>query len=138
MNKLNKILFTFILIPALVIAKNQCEENFSKTGSIFTGKAYKTTETLKKINYNYAFEKIYLYLTKDGWNIINSNKNAGTINASQEVSFGNGKISPLNVIVEKTNFSDTKVSIVYNMSAGVTTSKKRAKKFFCKIINSAL
>jgi len=137
MNK-NKILLIAIagLFSANVAAAEQCEANFSEEGSFFSGKTFKTWADIKGTSYGKAYKKVYQHITKDGWKITSADKEMGIISASQDVSYGDGKTVPYNVVIED-NKPTIKISISYALSGGVISPTDAVLKSFCQTIASA-
>lgn len=108
----------------------QCTENFSVEGSFFTGKLYKTWADFPAAKTDQAFKKLYAFTVKGGWKVSQADKDLGVISAAQDVSFGNGKTAPLNIIVEK-NGNGVKVSMTYATSGGVSSPEDAVKNHFC-------
>ncbi len=113
-----------------------CAQNFTQSGSLLTGKQYKTFEVIKSTKQKSAFEKITRQVAADGWHITNSDSQLGLLSASQTVSFGEGKTAPLNITVEQVN-SDVKTAITFTTSAGVYSPATAVMNSFCDIIEAA-
>lgn len=109
----------------------ECDSNFTKSGSFFSGQTYKTWAHFKNVNPSKAFKNAYLYTMKDGWQIVSSDKELGVISAAQDVSFGKGKTVPLNITVEEFGNSGSKVSMTYSTSGGVSSPTEAVKEHFC-------
>lgn len=131
---------TILLLSCCVslnsFAAEQCETNFTKEGSFFKGKTFKTWAEIEGVSSTDAFKKIYQHIAKDGWKISSSDKEMGIISAGQDVSYGNGKTAPLNVIIEESG-ENSKVSISYSISGGVSSPEKAVIESFCKTIAAA-
>lgn len=128
------LLSCFMAINAM--AAEQCETNFTSQGSFFKGKTFKTWAEVEGVSSADAYKKIYQQVAKDGWKISSSDKDLGIISASQDVSYGKGKTAPLNIIVEESG-SNSKVSISYSISGGVSSPEKAVVESFCKTIMAA-
>ncbi len=115
----------------------QCKTNFTKEGSFLSGTTFKTWAEVEGVETADAFKKVYLQTVKDGWKITSSDKEMGIISAAQDVSYGNGKTAPLNIIVEKSSTNGSKISITYSLSGGVKSPEKAVIESFCKTISSA-
>ena len=118
-------------------ADEQCRTNFTKEGSFFSGTTFKTWAEVEGVEPADAFKKVYLQTVKDGWKITSSDKEIGIISAAQDVSYGNGKSAPLNIIVEKSSTNGSKIFITYSLSGGVKSPEKAVIESFCKTISSA-
>lgn len=113
-----------------------CESNLKVEGNFLKGKVYKTNGAVEGVDTTAAFANVYKYLVKDGWKIQASDKEIGSITAGQEVSYGEGKSAPLNVLVEKADAA-VNVSISFATSGGTMASKDTITKQFCAIIAEA-
>jgi hypothetical protein len=113
-----------------------CDENFSSSGNFFTGSVYKTWAELPGIKPDNAYRGAYLYTVKDGWKILQADKDLGIISAAQGVSYGNGKTVPLNIAVEKSD-TGAKISITYSTPGGTASPEDAIRTHFCKTVASA-
>jgi hypothetical protein len=113
-----------------------CIANFKTTGSFFSGKQYQTWLTLGNVVKNDAYTKIYGSLVKDGWKIGQTDKEVGVITASQEVSYGEGKNAPLNILIE-TEGAQTKATATFTTSGGVAAKAANVQKSLCGYLTSA-
>jgi hypothetical protein len=113
-----------------------CDDNFSVTGSFFTGKVYKTWSDLPAGKFESAYKGAYLYTLKNGWKLLTSDKEMGVFTAAQATLYASGKIVPINVAIEKSD-SQTKISITYTTPAGVSSPEDAVKIDFCKTIAAA-
>lgn len=120
----------FFLSTAALADSSQCGGNFTVEGSFFSGKTYKTWADFPGTKPDDAFKKVYAYTVKDGWKVSQADKELGVISASQDVSYGNGKTAPLNLVIEPIA-NGTKVSMTYSTSGGVTSPDDAVKKHFC-------
>lgn len=118
-------------------SSEQCQENFTTTGSLFKGKTFKTWAEVDGVDSAEAYKKIYLHVMQDGWKINSSDKDLGVISAGTEVSYGGGKSAPFSITVERAGESKTKVSLTFVTSGGVAASDKDVIKSFCGTIASA-
>jgi len=113
-----------------------CAQNFTHAGSLVTGKTFKTNDLITNIDKKSAFSQISKFIAMDGWHILNSDSDLGMINASQTVSFGDGKTAPLNVSVDQVD-SNVKVSISFSTSMGVHSPADAVMESFCEMVASA-
>ncbi|BFM05811.1 hypothetical protein [Halioxenophilus aromaticivorans] len=135
-NKLIAVSVLWLSTSACHTYASQCAENFSVEGNFLKGKTFKTWEEIASLNSQDAFKKIYQHIAQDGWKITNADEKLGIISASQDVSFGEGKTAPLNIVLEE-NGSYSRVSISYSISGGVSSPKKAVLKSFCDTIAAA-
>ncbi len=124
------------LCSASAFAEEACESHFTKEGGFFKGTIFKTWADIQGVEADQAYKKAYLHLSKEGWKITSSDKDIGIISAAQEVSYGEGKTAPLNVIIEDVG-NDSKISISFSLSGGVVSPSNAVKESFCKIIAAA-
>lgn len=124
-----------VAFPAF--AAEQCETNFTSSGSFFKGKTFKTWAEVDGVDSADAYKKIYLHVVQDGWKISSSDKDMGIISAGTEVSYGGGKSAPFSITVEKAGEAKTKVSLTFATSGGVSAAEKDIIKSFCGTIASA-
>lgn len=138
MNIFKLSLFVFVgAFSVQTFAAEQCETNFSSAGSFFKGKVFKTWADVPGVDSVNAYKKVYLQVVKDGWKINSSDKELGIISAGQEVSYGAGKSAPLSITVEKIGEGNSKISIAYSISGGISAAEKDVIKSFCQTIASA-
>lgn len=120
---------------ALPADTRACAQNFTFDGSFWTGRTFKTHATVKGVSQATGMQRAARNLATSGWNINNTDKELGIINASQTVSFGEGKTTPLNVAFEPQG-SAVRVSVTYALSGGVTSPVEAVRSEFCKIISA--
>ncbi len=138
MFKSKYVLSVIALLSVQVFANDeQCKTNFTKEGSFLSGTTFKTWAEVEGVESAEAFKKVYLQTVKDGWKITSSDKEIGIISAAQDVSYGNGKTAPLNIVVEKSSTNGSKISITYSLSGGVKSPEKAVIESFCKTIGAA-
>ncbi|MDP9082982.1 MAG: hypothetical protein M3N50_04375, partial [Pseudomonadota bacterium] len=65
-----------------------CASHFTQTGSFFSGKKTSTWLDLVGVSKSDAYSRLLVTLNKDGWAVQQQDKDAGIINATQQVSFG--------------------------------------------------
>jgi hypothetical protein len=113
----------------------QCDANFTKEGSFFKGRTMKTSATFRNAPAE-VYKAVYTQVVKNGWTITQSDKDIGSITATQSVSYGEGKTVPLNILVERAG-SGSQVSITFQMGGGLSTSEESVKKGFCELLSTA-
>lgn len=113
-----------------------CESNFTSKGSFFAGKQYQTWQQYDTVSKADAYQKIYSALVKEGYKIQQSDREGGVISAAQEVSFGNGKASPLNVVVEQVG-NGSKATVTFSMSGGVSAKATTVQQSLCSYLHAA-
>jgi len=101
----------------------ECEDNFRTDGNFFSGRRYTTSQTFEAAP-EAVFRRAYAALTQEGWVIRSSDRDMLAISAATEVSFGDGKSAPLNVLVEPTA-TGSRVSMTFTISGGLVASNPR-------------
>ena len=113
-----------------------CASHFTQTGSLFSGKKSSTWLDLAGVSKSDAYSRLLISLNKDGWAVQQQDKDAGIINATQQVSFGNGAKAPLNVIVESAD-AGSKATITFSTAAGQAASKDTMQTKMCGYLVAA-
>lgn len=113
-----------------------CDDNFTVTGNFLTGKTYKTWADVPDQSINSAFTPIASFTRNNGFKILESDKERGSIAAVQAVSYANGKKIPLDIAIEPIT-GGVKVSMIYITPMGVTSPEDATKAHFCKTIAAA-
>jgi hypothetical protein len=133
--------FSSVIVVPSFAADDQggCASNFSVSGNFLSGKGYKTTVTLPKVNSRIAFKRAYASLTKNGYQIVQSDKEIGSISASQQVTAPDGgKTAPFNALVESASGSGSQIVFTYSTSGGLWASEDSIRDEFCKITSDVL
>ena len=112
-----------------------CVKNFIYKGSFLAGRTYKTHTFIKNVSKEKAMKLAALYTANDGWLITNTDKDLGIISASQTVSYGKGRVVPLNIAFETKN-AGVKMTMTYSTSGGVTSPLESIKNHFCSTIEA--
>ncbi len=115
--------------------KRACAQNFTYEGSFLVGRTFKTHQFVSKVSNDDAVARAAKFLAKDGYSITNVDKELGIISASQDVTYGDGKTVPLNVIIDSAD-AGVNVSISFAVSGGLSTNASIAQDYFCKIIEA--
>lgn len=110
-----------------------CATNFSTEGSFWSGTRYSTFEEYPKKTVTGAFDALLRSVAANGYQINSTNKESGTISASQTVSYGQGKTAPLNFVVQK-SAQGVRVDASFSTSGGVSAAAEDVKKGFCKLM----
>lgn len=114
-----------------------CVANFRAEGSVWTGKKFTSSADIPKVTRAGAFDQVIKQVAGDGWQIVNTNKDAGLVSASRSVSGGKGKTVPLNVIISDGKPDGIHIEAVIQASGGLGPSEKESKGEFCKIFEAA-
>jgi hypothetical protein len=114
-----------------------CESHFTQAGSFLTGKKASTWLDLAGVAKSDAYSRILVTLNKDGWAVQQQDKDAGIINASQQVSFGKGAAAPLSVVIESAD-AGSKATITFSTAGGQMASKETMKTKMCAYLVAAV
>lgn len=120
--------------PAFAL-EGQCIDNYSKEGSFFSGRTFKSWGAFASVKPDAAFKKVYAQVVGDGFKISQADKEMGVIAAQQDVS-GSSKTIPVNVLVAEEG-AGTKVSVTVTTSGGLSVGEEGLQKGLCDIINAA-
>lgn len=136
---LQKMILAGLLVSGSLVAQvslaAECDANFTNEGSFFKGHSMQTNATFKGTQQD-VFKAVYAQVVKEGWTVTQADKELGSISANQNVSYGNGKTAPLNVMVEAAG-AGSKVSMVFKTSGGVTAPEDAVRKGFCTLLSTA-
>ena len=133
------ILVTLATIGLLNVAQANeasCLEHFTSEGNKFSGRMYTTWLEFPNVKKAAAYTKIYASVAKDGWTIVSSDKDAGILSASQQVSYGRGATNPLVVVVEDSG-RGSKATVTFRLGGGQSASLNTIKKKLCEYIGAA-
>jgi hypothetical protein len=117
-------------------AGEPCKDNFSTTGNVITGKTYKTLATVANISPREAVEGALQFTANNGFTVLSSDKNAGTISAAQTVNMRNGKTVPLTIVM-KADGANTIIAMSYLTPLGVMSPEEAIRQHFCNTVNAA-
>ena len=118
-------------------AQKPCMTNFTVEGSFVTGKTFKTWHEYSGVPYDVAFRKTAQAVAVAGWGTAVSNKDTGTITATQAVTGSRRRPSaPLNVIVQEKDKATIRVDVNFSLAGGQTTSEDAARSEFCKLVEA--
>jgi hypothetical protein len=135
----NKLIFGYLLGACALFAGQafaaQCDANYTSEGSFFKGRTMKTTATFRNAPAE-VYKDVYAQVVKNSWTITQADKEMGSITATQSVSYGEGKTTPLNIMVESAG-TGSKVSINFHMGGGLSASGDAIKKGFCELVSTA-
>lgn len=127
------------LVSATAIADDfgkGCEAHYKTEGSFLTGKKFSTWAEYANTSKAEAYTRIYANLAKDGWNIVNADKDAGIISVSQAVSFGKGATAPLTIVIESAG-SGSKATASFRTSGGQLTSGDTLRTKLCAYLDAS-
>jgi hypothetical protein len=114
----------------------QCIDNYTKEGSFFSGRTFKTWAVYPKTPSAAAFKKVYAKIVTDGFKVTQADKDLGVIAAQQDVNGGNGKTIPVNVLIEDQG-GGSKVSVTVITTSGLSVGEAGLQKGLCDIMNAA-
>jgi hypothetical protein len=124
------------LLSSLSFAGEPCVDNFSAKGSLLTGKTYKTTATIPNISPQEAFDGALQFTSGNGFLVLSSNKQAGTISAVQAANHRTGKNVPLTIALVAEG-ANTSIGISYLTPLGVLSPEEAIKTHFCNTVKAA-
>jgi hypothetical protein len=111
-----------------------CEANFTGKGGFMSGKQFVSWQEYPKTKQLDLFKKVYAAVLKQGkFQVTTSDKDLGTITATQSVTAGGGKTIPVNIMVES-NDSGSKVTANMTVPGGLMASGKEIKKLLCELV----
>ena len=114
-------------------AQSECTANFEVSGSFFSGKKFTTNVSYPSLKTDQGFKRANAAVTKEGFQIVLSDKETGTISASQQVSGAQGgKTAPLNVLVEEEG-SGSKVTFTFATAPMLVATEDSVRDGFCKM-----
>lgn len=117
------------------VSDRPCIAHFTNSGGFWQGQDYRTYEDFPHVSKNAAFERVGAAIASDGFQIVNSNKDAGIISASQPVSGSRkSKTVPINAIVTRGPSGGSRVELVITLSTGLVTSADAWQTKFCKYL----
>lgn len=103
---------------------------------MLTGSTYRTNATVQGVRRQDAFSRALAFTAENGFTILASDKEAGTISAAQTISYGKGKTVPLNVVLSDAG-TDTRISISYATTSGMFSPEDAIKRHFCMTVAAA-
>lgn len=112
-----------------------CDNNFATSGSILTGKTYKTFAALPNVTADSVYQGAYVSIAKQGFIIQQSDSTARVISALNNSS-APGRPAPLNATVEPSQGGAT-ISLTFATPAGAFSPENSIKEEFCKIVRAA-
>ena len=116
-------------------AQAECVPNFTEDGSFFSGKTMRSFREFPKANKDKAFDNILSTVALKGWQIVNTNKDAGVISVSQAGSSAKRTPSPMNIIIKNGDVG-IKVEIIRKTNGGTITSTDAVIETYCDIYKS--
>lgn len=119
-----------------VVHAESCQDNFFSNGSVFTTKHYETWAVLPNTQKLEAFTRVLAYTVENGFTVLSSDRDAGTISAVNSASHSKGKKVPLNVSIKDDN-DGIRVTITYSTPPGVASPEDAIKGHFCRTVAAA-
>jgi hypothetical protein len=114
---------------------SDCDSNFASSGSLLTGKTYKTVAELPNVSANSAYQAAYLSIAKQGFIIRQSDSTARVISAQTNNS-APGREAPLNATIESSP-TGAIITLIFATPAGAFSPEASVKDEFCKIVQAA-
>lgn len=113
-----------------------CNANFSVSGNLLSGKTYRTNGVMPGVSRLDAFARVLKFTADNGFTVLKSDRDAGTISAAQSSSYSSGKLVPLNIAMADSG-SDTLISLSYIVPLGSLSPDDAVQKHFCLTIAAA-
>lgn len=113
-----------------------CMVIYTQTGSLWTGRSFKTSMDFPQLSRATAFSKINQAIATHGYVITAADKENGVISGNSAVFMGHGKVVPLNAIVNNNPSGGASVELVFHLSPGLAVGKEAVQKEFCSILES--
>ena len=117
-------------------ATKDCQAHFATEGSFLAGRKYSTWVEFADVAKADAYSRVYSSIAKDGWNIVNADKEAGVISAAQNVSYGKGSQAPMVVVIEAAK-SGSKVTATFRTGGGQTAKEETIRTKLCSYLGAA-
>ena len=119
--------------PALAF-EGQCIDHYSKEGSFFSGRTFKSWAEYPGVAPGKAFKAVYQEIVSEGFSINSADKEMGVISAHQNVT-GSAKTVPLNVLVRDAG-KGSRVEVTFVTEGGLTVGEGGLQKAFCDILGA--
>jgi hypothetical protein len=113
-----------------------CQAHFTAEGSFLSGRKYSTWVELTHVARADAYTRIYSSVAKDGWSIVNADKDAGIISATQGVSYSHGSQTPMIITVETVE-NGSKVTLTYRTGGAQMVGESTVREKFCSYVIAA-
>ena len=84
-----------------------------------------------------AFKRVYAAVLKEGLKISTADKDLGVITATQDIVYGKGASSPVNIMVEAAQGGGSKVSANYTVAPMMGASAKEIQRILCTFLAAA-
>lgn len=120
---------------AVAAEKPQCETNYKKEGSFFSGRRFTTSGDVSKAPAD-AFKLIYQEAVKSGLKVASSDKDMGVLSLEQNQQLDGSQVTlPWNVLIEAKGAGST-ISVTKTTPSGYATSEDFQIKAMCAVIAS--
>ncbi len=116
-------------------ATEQCLANYSKEGSFFKGRTFKSWAEYPAVSSKDAFTRVYRKIVSEGFKINTADKEVGIISAQQNVT-GSAKTVPLNAVVEGKG-KGSRIELTFTTEGGLAVGEETVQKGMCDILNAA-
>jgi hypothetical protein len=113
-----------------------CASHFASEGSFFSGKKYTTWLEFPAVTKADAYARISTSVAKDGWSIVNADKDAGVLSAAQNVSYGKGSQAPMVIVVEVLK-EGSKATATFRTGGGQTAKEETIRAKLCTYLTAA-
>jgi hypothetical protein len=116
---------------------NDCQTHFTIEGHFLTGKKYSTWVLLSGAPKADAYTRVYSNIAKDGWSIVNADKDAGIISAAQGVSYSRGSQAPMVILVEDAG-KGSRVSVTFRTGGAQLAAEQTVRTKLCSYLASGV
>lgn len=116
-------------------AAEQCMANYSKEGSFFKGRTFKSWAEYPAVSSKDAFARTYRKIVSEGFKINTADKEVGIISAQQNVT-GSAKTVPLNAVIEAKG-KGSRIELTFTTEGGLAVGEEAVQKGMCDILNAA-
>lgn len=111
-----------------------CIDNYTKEGSFFSGRTFKSWAEYPTVSEADAFKKVYREVVNQGFKVNSTDKEMGMISAQQNVTGGSTTV-PLNVSVESKG-QGSRVELTFSTQGGLAVGEEGLQKGFCDLLGS--
>jgi len=118
------------LMSASAFAGEPCEDNFRADGTLLVGKTYATWAILPGVSPSSAFDRALAFTAANGFTVVSSDQQAGTISSMQSEAYARGKRMPLNVQVTA-DHQNARIGINYTVTGLAFSPEDAIKRHFC-------
>lgn len=125
---------SFVLSAPAFALEGACIDNYTKEGSFFSGRTFKSWAEYPTVAPDKAFKSVYQEVVSQGFKINSSDKEMGIISAQQNVT-GSAKTVPLNVLVKDAG-KGSRVELTFVTEGGLSVGEAGLQKGFCDLLGA--